>query len=207
MLFQFVELLLLLLKLVSLLLEDYSLLFVLQLESIVPDHEPSVLLGPQFAISADASICLFLVFTELLDSTFHLLETLVELFDLVSVALLALVAVGHVALDVVLIEFHQARYVLIFILSVDDLLHVLLELRDDLLFSLRLIILSRDFDSNLSDLAFHLAQVIGMRLQIGTLLLEIFLKLKQLILQIVDLLLFRLETGLHLFGAMRQDVL
>ena len=178
MLFQFVELLLLLLKLVSLLLEDYSLLFVLQLESIVPDHEPSVLLGPQFAISADASVRLFFVFTQLLDSAFHLFETLVELFDLVSVAFLALVAVGHVALDVVLIEFHQASYVLILILSIDNLLHVLLELRDDLLLSLCLVILGRDFDSNLGNFALHLAQVISMRLQISTLLLKVFLKLE-----------------------------
>ena len=75
-------------------LENDSLLLVLKLESVVPDDQSSVLLGSQFTISPDSHLFLLLISLELLYSPFHLSETQVELFDLVSVSLLALFAVS-----------------------------------------------------------------------------------------------------------------
>ena len=119
---------------------------------------------------------------------------------MVCVALLALVTIGHVTLDIILIQLHQTSDVLILILGVNNLLHVLLELRNDLLLGLRLIVLTHDVKADLHDLALHPAQVLSVCLQVSTLLLKVLLQLQQLVLQIVDLFLFGLQTGLHLLG-------
>jgi len=107
------------------------LLFVLFLEPVVPNDESGVLLGSELAVGADAHILFVFILAELSDGVLHLLQALVELLNLVTVALLALLAVSQVAHNVVLVELHQARQVLVLVLGIDDLLHVLLELHDD----------------------------------------------------------------------------
>ena len=82
------------------------MLFVFLCQPIVPDDKARVLLGSQFAVSANAHILFLFVLAELGDSTLHLLQALIELFDLICVALLSLVAVGQVTVDIVLIELH-----------------------------------------------------------------------------------------------------
>lgn len=185
-------------------LQDDSLLLVLKLERVVPNDEASVLLRAQLAISPDSNLSLLLVLLELRDCSLHLLQAHVELFDLVSVASLALVPIRQVTLHIVLVQLHQARDVLVLVLRVHDLLDVLLELENNGFLVLRLFLLICYLNANLVDFTLHLAQALRVPLQRAALVFEVFLELEQLVLQVVNLLFFWLQTLLHLFGSVRQ---
>ena len=87
-------------------LKDYDLFLVLFCESVVPDDETSILLCAQLAVCADTHVSLFFVLAELGDGALHLLQTLVEFFNLVCIAFLALVTVSQITGHVILVELH-----------------------------------------------------------------------------------------------------
>ena len=194
-------------QLVLLFLEDDERLGIFLFEAIVPHDEASVLLSSQLAVSSDAHILFVLVPTQLFDGILHLPETLVEFLNLVAVPLLALLSIGQVTHDIVLIELHKAGQVFVFILRIDDLLDVLLELDNDSFLLFSSLLLLRDIEVDLLNLALHAAQILSVILQLGALILEVFLKLEQLVFQVVDLDLLGLQALLHFFRAVSQDVL
>ena len=161
-----------------LVLEDHILLQVFLLQSVVPNNEASVLLCAQLRVSPVAQLLLVLVLTKLGDGVLHLLKTLIELLDLVSVTLFALLTISEIAHDIVLVEFHQASQILALVLCVDNLLHVLLEFDDDGFLFLSALLLHRNFKVDLIDLTLHSAQALCMILQLRTLILEVLLKLQ-----------------------------
>ena len=142
----------------------------------------------------------------MIDSPFHLPEAHVELFDLVSVSLFALISISQVTLDIVLVELHQASEVLVLVLSVYYLLNILLEFQNDRLLVPRLILLIGDFESDLHNFTLHLTKRRSMPLQLLALVLKIFLKLEQLVFQVVNLLFLRLQALLHLLRPMCKHV-
>ena len=165
------------------------------------------MLSAQLAVRSNAHILLVLVAAKLLDGILHLPEALVELLNLVAIPLLALIAIGQVTHDIVLVELHETCQVLVLILRVDDLLHVLLELDDDRFLLLGSLLLLRDVEVYLLNLALHAPQILSVILQLGALILEVLLKLEQLVLQVVNLDFLGLEALLHLFSSVGQDML
>ena len=165
------------------------------------------MLSAQLAVRSNAHILLVLVAAKLLDGILHLPEALVELLNLVAIPLLALITISQVTHDIVLVELHETCQVLVLILRVDDLLHVLLELDDDGFLLLGSLLLLRDVEVDLLNLALHAPQILSVILQLGALILEVLLKLEQLVLQVVNLDFLRLEALLHLFSSVGQDML
>ena len=96
--------------------QNDSLLLIFKLEGIVPDHQPCVLLCSQLAVRLYAKLCLLLVVAQLRNRTFHLVNTQVEFFNLVGIALLTLVSISQVAFYVVLVQFHKPSQILVFVL-------------------------------------------------------------------------------------------
>lgn len=107
-----------------------------------------------------------------------MLKTRVKFLDLVRVLLLALLTVSEVAFHVVLIEFHESREIFIFIFSVYNLLNILLELENDSLLFTSALFLGSDLSANLVDSTLNLPKACGVVLQLGALVLKVFLELE-----------------------------
>ena len=189
------------------LLQDDVLLLVLEFEAVQVVDEVSVLLGLDVVLDADASLVLAGVGPQRSDGALHVVQLLVEFFDGLGVALLALVLVGNLTLDVVLVELHEASDVALLVPQLHDLLHVLRKFEDDCLLLLCLLLLPRDFNRLLVDLGLVLPQLLAVGGDPLVLILEVLLQLEQLILQVVNLLLFRLQARAHFLSSMRQDML
>ena len=104
-----------------------------------------------------------------------------------------MVTIRQVAFHIVLIEFHQTSDVVVLVLGVDNFLDILLEFQDNCLLVIGLQHLIGDLDTDLRNFALHLSETRSMVLESPTLILKIFFELEQLILQVVDLFLLRLQ--------------
>ena len=188
-------------------LKNNVLLFVFEFKAIQVVDQMGVFLGLDAIFDADSSLILASVCSKCVDGTLHVVQLLVEFFDGFRVTLLSLVLVGHLALHVVLVEFHEASDVGLVILELYDLLHVLCKLQDDRLLLLSLFFLLRDFNLNLSHLGLMLPQFLAVVSDLRILILKVLLQLEQLILQVVNLLLLWLQALAHFLRSVCQDVL
>ena len=152
-------------------------------------------------------LLLVLVLAQLSDCAFHLLQALVEFLNLVSITFLAVLTIGKVAHDIVLVELHQSSQELTFVLRVHNLLHVLLEFTYDGLLFLGARLLHCDLVVDLINFVLHFTQARSVVLQLGTLVFEVLLKFEQLVLQVIDLDLLGLQALLHLFRPVSQHML
>ena len=194
-------------KLDVLFLQKHLLLLVLELERVQINNQLGVLLRFEGVVRANPQLNLLLLLLQLADGLLHVVQLPIEFFDGLSVAPLALLLIRYVAHHVVLVQLHQAVQVVVFVHFVDYFLHILRKLQNYRLFLARARLLLHNFRIQLVRFALISTQFVGKATHFATLVLKVVFKLKQLVLETVDLFLLGPYFLLHFLRAVTQHML
>ena len=137
------------------------LLFIFEFKAVEVVNQVSIFLSLDVVFNSNASLILASIGPQRSNGTLHVMQLLVKFFNSFRVTLLALVLVGYLTLDVVLVEFHEAGDVGLVVLELHDFLYVLCEFKNDCLLLIRLVLLLCDFNYDQVDLGLMLPQLLS----------------------------------------------